>query len=80
MSEQDTNANGDIAKDFLSTGRTGRRNALADVLGEHQNVSTSDLPSKLEKLSTNDAESSTSKQNCVNENQNSTTSTSTKEG
>lgn len=53
MSQQDTNANGDIVKDFQSTGRTGRRNALADVLGEHKSVSTSDLPLKLEKLSTN---------------------------
>lgn len=53
MSEQDTSSNGDIVKDFQSTGRTGRRNALADVLGEHKNLSTSDLPLKLEKLSTN---------------------------
>lgn len=53
MSEKDTNANGDIIKDFQSTGRTGRRNAMADVLGAHKDVSTSDLPLKLEKLSTN---------------------------
>lgn len=53
MSEQDPNSNGDVEKDFQSTGRTGRRNALADVLGAHKDVSTSDLPLKLEKLSTN---------------------------
>ena len=54
MSQQEPNANGDIIKDFQSTGRTGRRNAMADVLGAHKDVSTSDLPLKLEKLSTND--------------------------
>lgn len=53
MSEQDINSNGDIVKDFQSTGRTGRRNALADVLGTHKDLSTSDLPLKLEKLTTN---------------------------
>ncbi|KAK7601672.1 hypothetical protein V9T40_009113 [Parthenolecanium corni] len=71
MSEQDPNSNGDIEKDFQSTGRTGRRNALADVLGAHKDVSTSDLPLKLEKLSTNDVpENSDSKQNnCTTENE-----------
>ncbi len=53
MSEQDANSNGDVVKDFQSTGRTGRRNALADVLGANKDVSTSDLPLKLEKLTTN---------------------------
>jgi len=37
--------------DFLTTGRTGRRNALPDILGENANASTGDLPEKLEQLS-----------------------------
>lgn len=53
MSQQDPNSNGDIVKDFQSTGRTGRRNAMADVLGANKDISTSDLPLQLEKLSTN---------------------------
>lgn len=41
-------------EDFLQSGRTGRRNALADILGEHASVTSSDLPSKLEGLTTNE--------------------------
>jgi len=52
MSQQESNPNGDIIKDFQSTGRTGRRNAVADVHGAHKDFSTSDLPLKLEKLTT----------------------------
>ncbi|CAH0393030.1 unnamed protein product [Bemisia tabaci] len=51
----------DISQDFLTTGRTGRRNALPDILGSHNTTSTADLPSRLEGLSTSDGgESSTS--------------------
>ncbi|KAF4521471.1 hypothetical protein B566_EDAN001768 [Ephemera danica] len=34
--------------DFLTTGRTGRRNAMPDILGEHASESTGDLPERLE--------------------------------
>lgn len=36
--------------DFLTTGRTGRRNAMPDILNEHAKSSTADLPEKLEQL------------------------------
>ncbi|RZB40252.1 PKI domain containing protein [Asbolus verrucosus] len=54
-------------QDFLQSGRTGRRNALANILGEHAIVTSSDLPSQLEALTTKDkdnnqsSEASTSK-------------------
>ena len=39
-------------EDFLNTGRTGRRNAMADVMDSKQTtVSTADLPFELDKLS-----------------------------
>lgn len=41
-------------EDFLQSGRTGRRNALANILGEHASVTSSDLPSQLEALTTKD--------------------------
>ncbi|KAJ3633915.1 hypothetical protein MTP99_010833 [Tenebrio molitor] len=41
-------------QDFLQSGRTGRRNALANILGEHAIVTSSDLPSQLEALTTKD--------------------------
>lgn len=43
----------DISPDFLTTGRTGRRNALPDILGEHKLTSTADLPARLQALTTN---------------------------
>lgn len=43
----------DISPDFLTTGRTGRRNALPDILGEHKLTSTADLPDRLQALTTN---------------------------
>ncbi|KAG8246855.1 hypothetical protein J6590_075517 [Homalodisca vitripennis] len=52
MAEQSPDATRDIAQDFLTTGRAGRRNALPDILGEHALVSTSDLPDRLQGLST----------------------------
>lgn len=42
--------NGEGSKEFLSTGRTGRRNALPDILGEHASTTTAGLPEKFESL------------------------------
>lgn len=42
----------DPIKDFLTTGRVGRRNALPDILSEHAHVSTADLPEKMDQLTT----------------------------
>ncbi|XP_069479145.1 cAMP-dependent protein kinase inhibitor alpha-like [Ambystoma mexicanum] len=39
--------------DFASSGRTGRRNALPDILGSPSGVSPSDLPLKLAEMSLN---------------------------
>ncbi|CAB3359252.1 Hypothetical predicted protein [Cloeon dipterum] len=36
--------------DFLTTGRTGRRNAMPDILNENAKASTADLPEKLQAL------------------------------
>ena len=44
--------NGEGSEEFLSTGRTGRRNAMPDILGEHMETGTADLPEKFESLST----------------------------
>lgn len=45
---------------FLQTGRTGRRNALPDILEEGAtNVSTASLPCSFQKLSCSDPSSST---------------------
>ncbi|XP_022919210.1 uncharacterized protein [Onthophagus taurus] len=44
--------NGAHAKEFLSSGRTGRRNAMPNILGEHAVVSSSDLPGRLQALTT----------------------------
>lgn len=44
--------NGEGSQEFLSTGRTGRRNAMPDILGQHANTGTADLPEKLEALTT----------------------------
>ncbi|XP_033228476.1 uncharacterized protein LOC117180203 isoform X2 [Belonocnema kinseyi] len=45
--------NGEGSKEFLSTGRTGRRNAMPDILGQHAETGTADLPARLEALTTN---------------------------
>uniref|UniRef100_A0A8D8S5E3 Uncharacterized protein n=1 Tax=Cacopsylla melanoneura TaxID=428564 RepID=A0A8D8S5E3_9HEMI len=55
----------DISKDFLTTGRTGRRNALPDILGENARTSVADLPDQLGALSTSDDGASTSKDSSV---------------
>ena len=52
MTEQSPDSNKDPVEAFLSSGRTGRRNALADIRGEHASTSTSNLPECLEKLTT----------------------------
>ncbi|KAF7242345.1 cAMP-dependent protein kinase inhibitor beta [Varanus komodoensis] len=39
--------------DFASSGRTGRRNALPDILGSPAGVSPTDLPLKLAEMSLN---------------------------
>lgn len=45
--------NGEEAKEFLTTGRTGRRNALPNILGRHAETGLLDLPDRFEELSTN---------------------------
>lgn len=47
-------------QEFLSSGRTGRRNALPDILGEHAIVTSSDLPTRMQGLTTKDQTPSTS--------------------
>ncbi|KAJ9573602.1 hypothetical protein L9F63_009018, partial [Diploptera punctata] len=54
MTEQSPDSNKDPVEAFLSSGRTGRRNALPDIRGEHASTSTSNLPECLEKLTTKD--------------------------
>ena len=44
--------NGEGSQEFLSTGRTGRRNAMPDILGQHADTGTADLPERLEALTT----------------------------
>ncbi|XP_066563633.1 cAMP-dependent protein kinase inhibitor beta [Amia ocellicauda] len=43
-----------VVTDFAATGRTGRRNALPDILGSPAGAGTSDLPDKLSELSVSD--------------------------
>lgn len=50
------------SQEFLTSGRTGRRNALPDILSEHAVVTSADLPARLQALSTRD-EASTSSYN-----------------
>ena len=47
-------APGDDVSDFIASGRTGRRNALPDIL-DGKDVSTADLPDALLKLSCGEA-------------------------
>ncbi|XP_076046402.1 uncharacterized protein LOC143028346 [Oratosquilla oratoria] len=44
----------DATAEFVATGRTGRRNAMPDILGEHAGTTTAELPAALEKLSCSD--------------------------
>ncbi|CAG9782700.1 unnamed protein product [Diatraea saccharalis] len=51
---QDRNSE-EVPKEFLETGRTGRRNAMPDILHpQGAEVTTSDLPSRLQQLATSD--------------------------
>ncbi|XP_023216213.1 uncharacterized protein LOC111618840 [Centruroides sculpturatus] len=47
-------AGGSAFDAFLQTGRTGRRNALADIMEQNATISTASLPGSLEKLSCSD--------------------------
>ncbi|XP_054156510.1 cAMP-dependent protein kinase inhibitor alpha-like [Oppia nitens] len=52
-----TQVTAESVDDFLNTGRTGRRNAMPDILEEKScQLSTSDLPQELEKLNFNEIE------------------------
>ncbi|XP_041974360.1 uncharacterized protein LOC121729800 [Aricia agestis] len=45
----------EVPREFLETGRTGRRNAMPDILHpQGAEVSTADLPSRLQQLVTTD--------------------------
>lgn len=51
--ESSTSAAGAVdCEEFYSSGRTGRRNALPDILGENAHVTSSDLPARLQALTT----------------------------
>ncbi|XP_026323987.1 uncharacterized protein LOC113233180 [Hyposmocoma kahamanoa] len=47
------NSQEEVPKEFLDTGRTGRRNALPDILSADSEVTTADLPTRLQMLATN---------------------------
>ncbi|XP_026484518.1 uncharacterized protein LOC113392349 [Vanessa tameamea] len=54
---QDRNSE-DVPREFLETGRTGRRNAMPDILHpQGAEMTTADLPSRLQQLVTTDPES-----------------------
>ncbi|XP_075980398.1 uncharacterized protein LOC142979398 [Anticarsia gemmatalis] len=47
--------NSEVPKEFLETGRTGRRNAMPDILHpQGAEVTAADLPNRLQQLVTND--------------------------
>ncbi|KAE8751469.1 hypothetical protein FOCC_FOCC001716 [Frankliniella occidentalis] len=50
--EQTPNTSRDPVEDFLTTGRTGRRNAMADILGQHASTGSGDLSERMEGLTT----------------------------
>jgi len=52
MMERSPDSCRDPVADFLTTGRTGRRNAMADILGEHVSTGLGDLPDKMEMMNT----------------------------
>ncbi|XP_064026337.1 cAMP-dependent protein kinase inhibitor beta isoform X2 [Pogoniulus pusillus] len=45
-----------VVTDFAASGRSGRRNALPDILGSPAGAGTSDLPHKLAELSLSEDE------------------------
>uniref|UniRef100_A0A8C7HCC5 cAMP-dependent protein kinase inhibitor beta n=1 Tax=Oncorhynchus kisutch TaxID=8019 RepID=A0A8C7HCC5_ONCKI len=48
--------------DFASSGRSGRRNALPDILGSPAGVNPTDLPLKLAELNLTEAQSPTAEE------------------
>lgn len=49
-----------LVTDFAASGRSGRRNALPDILGSPAGAGTSDLPHKLAELSVSEGNACTS--------------------
>ncbi|KAG7316391.1 hypothetical protein KOW79_019932 [Hemibagrus wyckioides] len=43
-----------VVTDFAATGRTGRRNAMPDILGSNAGAEAADLPNKLADLAVGD--------------------------
>lgn len=50
------------AKEFLSTGRTGRRNALTEILSHHAETGMLDLPDRFEELTMETGQTNNSSQ------------------
>ncbi|XP_016912280.1 uncharacterized protein LOC107997874 isoform X1 [Apis cerana] len=50
------------AKEFLSTGRTGRRNALTEILSHHAETGILDLPDRFEELTMETGQTNNSNQ------------------
>ncbi|XP_034238745.1 cAMP-dependent protein kinase inhibitor alpha-like isoform X2 [Thrips palmi] len=40
----------DPVEDFLTTGRTGRRNAMANIMGQHANTGSGDIAQRMDGL------------------------------
>ncbi|KAF6206656.1 hypothetical protein GE061_017892 [Apolygus lucorum] len=55
MSQPDESGS-DPVKDFLTTGRVGRRNALPDIMSDHAHITTADLPEKMDQLTTEEVD------------------------
>lgn len=62
--------NGEGSKEFLSTGRTGRRNAMPDILGHHADTGTADLSTRLEALTTESVDGNLKNNNKILETRN----------
>lgn len=54
----------DPVEDFLTTGRTGRRNAMANIMGQHASTGSGDLSQRMEGLSTDQMEAGPSGAGC----------------
>ncbi|KAL0281544.1 UNVERIFIED_CONTAM: hypothetical protein PYX00_002495 [Menopon gallinae] len=50
--EPSSNSPDDPKSEFIVTGRTGRRNAMADILGPNASTSSGDLAERMESLCT----------------------------
>lgn len=53
------------AEEFFTSGRTGRRNAMADILGIHATTTTADMPERLQALTTKSTSGKMSKCNII---------------